>query len=201
MSGKARALIGPAFLVATIAACHSPPASQTQTANVSGGSNVQVPVPSAPQNVVNAAQPPAPRPAAGNVQPPSPEAFVASYASLLQAHKFDEAYKLLDPSMNVTKKQFEQRLAPYKTIHAAVGKVGPTEGAAGSLYATVQLTLSGEKKDGAPYTLTGPITLRRVNNVPGSTPEQRQWHIYKMDLSSNPKTAEQLVNQTQGGRQ
>lgn len=191
-------MIGPAVLAATITCCHSPPAAQTQIANVTGSPNLHVAVPVPVQNTTSAAQAPTPQRATRNAQVPSPEAFVAQYAALLQAHKFDYAYKLLDPSMNVTKKQFDERLAPYKSIQAAVGKVGPTEGAVGSLYATVQLTLSGKKQDGTSYAVTGPVILRRVNNVPGSTPEQQQWHIYKMDLSSNPKTAEQLVNQTQG---
>lgn len=137
------------------------------------------------------------QPSNGNA---SPADFVARYAGLLQAHKFDQAYSYLDPSMRLTKAQFEKRLSGYKTIHSAVGKIGPVEGAAGSLYSSVQLTLTGEKADGTPYTLTGPVTLRRVNDVPGSTQEQRQWHIYKMDLSSNPKTAENLMNQSQGGQ-
>ena len=119
---------------------------------------------------------------------PSPSDFIARYAALLQAHNFGEAYKLLDPSMGVTEQQFEKRLSGYKTIKADVGNVGPVEGAAGSLYDTVQLTLTGQKTEGTPYKVTGPVTLRRVNDVPGSTPEQRQWHIYKMDLSSNTKT-------------
>lgn len=119
----------------------------------------------------------------------SPADLVGGYAALLQAHKFDQAYGFLDPSIGLTKAQFEKSLSDYKTIHAAVGKSGPVEGAAGSLYSTVQLALSGEKLDGTPYFLTGPVTLRRVNDVPGSTQEQRKWHIYKLDLSSSPRTS------------
>lgn len=184
---------GPAVLALAVAGCNSQP----QQANVANGTRNEVAVPQGALQASNVSRAlnrvsgegPMPQPSTAQQSDaqPSPADFVARYAALLQAHKFDDAYKLLDPSMNLTKKQFEQRLAPYKTIHAAVGKIGPVEGAAGSLYDTVQLTLTGEKADGSRYSLTGPVTLRRVNDVPGSTAAQRQWHIYKTDLSSNPK--------------
>lgn len=202
MTGKMRLSIGPAVVALALSSCNSPPASPPQQANVTGGTQKEVAVPKGALQPINGSEA---LNRASNQGPSanpqqSPSDFVGGYAALLQAHDFDKAYKLLDPSMNVTSKQFEQKLAPYKTIHAAVRKIGPVEGAAGSLYDTVQLMLTGEKKDGTPYTLTGPLTLRRINNVTGSTPEQRQWRIYKMDLSSNPKTAERLIKQTQGGR-
>lgn len=209
MTGNFRLSLVSATVALSLAACHSPAASPPQQANVSNTTNVEVAVPQGAAQPANreealnraAQEGPAPnvpaQPSNGNA---SPADFVARYAGLLQARKFDQAYSYLDPAMGMTKAQFEKRLSGYRTIHAAVGKIGPVEGAAGSLYSTVQLTLTGERADGTPYTLTGPVTLRRVNDVPGSTQEQRQWHIYKMDLSSNPKTAEDLMNQSQGGQ-
>jgi hypothetical protein len=47
--------------------------------------------------------------------------------------------------------------------------------------------------------MTGPVTLRRVNDVPGSTEDQRRWHIVKMELTANPKAAESLLK-NQAGR-
>jgi len=198
MMGTLRLLLLPVALAVGISACKRSPESQTDQAspaNASQGGMVvskdalqarnEPQAADTSQTQAPAATPPAAPPGAQT----SPAGFVARYASLLQAHKFDEAYSYLDPSMNLTKAQFENRLSGYKTIHAALGKIGPIEGAAGSLYSTVQLTLTGEKLDGSPYTVTGPVTLRRVNDVPGSTAEQRQWHIYKMDLSSKPKTS------------
>ena len=209
MQGKPHAPLASAALALCLGACHSPAASPPQHSNVTNTTNVEVAVPNGGAQPVNrlealnraTEQGPSPnvpaKPSSGHA---SPADFINRYAALLQAHQFDQAYTLLDPSMRLSKAQFEKRLSGYKMIDAAVGKVGPVEGAAGSLYATAQLTLTGEKADGTPYTLTGPVTLRRVNDVPGSTPEQRQWHIYKMDLSSNPKTAEKLVKrQTKGG--
>jgi len=197
MTGTLRLLLLPVALAVGLSACERTTASQTEQASPANASQSGMVVSKAalqPRNEPQAADtsqaraPAPPPPAAEPGAHTSPAAFVARYASLLQAHKFDQAYSYLDPSMNLTKAQFENRLSSYKTIHAAIGKIGPVEGAAGSLYSTVQLTLTGERADGSPYTVTGPVTLRRVNDVPGSTAEQRQWHIYKMDLSSNVKT-------------
>lgn len=198
MTGTLRLLVLPVALAAGLSACERTTASQTEQASPANAAQngmvvskdaLQPKNEAQPVTEANTQAPAAPSSAseAATAQP-SPSDFIAHYAALLQAHNFGEAYKLLDPSMGVTEQQFERRLSGYKTIKATVGRIGPVEGAAGSLYDTVQLTLTGERTDGTPYKVTGPVTLRRVNDVPGSTPEQRQWHIYKMDLSSNAKT-------------
>jgi hypothetical protein len=71
--------------------------------------------------------------------------------------------------------------ADYQTIDVTLPP-GRLEGAAGSLYYEVLVTISGLSKDGDPYTLQGPVVLRRVNDVPGATPEQLRWHIQSTDL-------------------
>ena len=197
MTGTLRLLVLPVALVAGLSACERPTKSQTEqagTANasqdgmVASKSALQPGNEAQPVNQTNAQAPAAstaPSPVAS--APAWPSDFIRRYAALLQAHNFAEAYKLLDPSMGVTEQQFEKRLSGYKTIKVDVGNIGPVEGAAGSLYDTVQLTLTGEKTNGTPYKVAGPVTLRRVNDVPGSTSEQRKWHIYKMDLSSSVK--------------
>ena len=48
---------------------------------------------------------------------------------------------------------------------------GSQEGAAGSLYYTAPVTIA----DGA-RTISGSLTIRRVNDVDGATPEQLRWH-------------------------
>jgi hypothetical protein len=127
------------------------------------------------------------------VEDPKPEQVLQQYAALLEQHRFDDAFGMWGESPAISEEQFEKQFANFGTIDAAVGEVGRIEGAAGSLYNTIQLTLSGTKKDGTPYVVTGPVTLRRVNDVPGSTAEQRRWHIEKMQLAANPEAAEALI--------
>ena len=67
-------------------------------------------------------------------------------------------------------------------IHSEVGAPGAMEGAAGSSYVDIPFRLYGKLKDGKAFNQVGTVTLRRVNDVPGSTEEQRSWRIYRIDL-------------------
>ncbi|MEH1914320.1 hypothetical protein [Nostoc sp.] len=37
--------------------------------------------------------------------------------------------------------------------------------------------------NGTPQRFRGSYVLRRVNNVPGSTPEQQRWHLYSAKIT------------------
>ena len=139
---------------------------------------------------------PAEREPIRDVENQTPEQVVANFAALLEQRKFDDAFALWDANAaGFSREQFAKKFDQYRTIEAEVGDVSPPEGAAGSIYDNVQLTLTGDKKDGSDYTATGPVTLRRVNDVPGSTAEQRRWRIVKMALTADPRTAQALVEQ------
>jgi hypothetical protein len=177
-------------MMLAIAACSSQ-APQPQNQNVVNATRVEVGVPSNTSDPAPALSGPQ-----GNiheVEQVKPEQVVQQYGDLLHTRRFHDAYALWGPNPPLSEKQFEKQFDAYKTIDAAVGKIGPTEGAAGSIYSTVQLTLSGNKKDGTAYAMTGPVTLRRVNDVPGSTAEQRRWHIVKVELTADPKAAESML--------
>jgi hypothetical protein len=107
------------------------------------------------------------------------------YGGLLEQGKFAEARQLWGnggQSSGLSEQQFAAAYAKYATIHSEVGRPTDMEGAAGSSYITVPFRLYGTLKSGAPFNLVGPLTLRRVNDVPGSTDAQRHWHIEKSDL-------------------
>ena len=73
-------------------------------------------------------------------------------------------------------------LSTYKEVHANIGAPGDPEGAAGSIYVEIPVQLYGRTTAGKEFNTHGSVTLRRVNDVPGSTPEQREWHIYKSEF-------------------
>jgi hypothetical protein len=77
-------------------------------------------------------------------------------------------------------------LSRYREVHANIGAPGNSEGAAGSIYVDIPVQLYGRTKDGKEFNSRGTMTLRRVNDVPGSTAEQRRWHIHKSDFLTNP---------------
>ena len=99
-----------------------------------------------------------------------------SYFALSESGRFAEANKLW--SVGVERLD----LTGYREVHAKIGAPGKVEGGAGSLYVEIPVQLYGRLKDGKEFSSLGTMTLRRVNDVPGSTEEQRRWHIMNAEF-------------------
>ena len=119
----------------------------------------------------------------GSIDPKSVEAagqVVQHYGALVEQDRFLPAERLwndLDAARN-----FAVALdARFKDVHVEIGEPGSTEGAAGSVYTTVPITLYGTSERGKPLRLPASVILRRVNDVTGSTERQRRWHIERID--------------------
>jgi hypothetical protein len=111
------------------------------------------------------------------------------FGGLLERRRFGEAYRLWSDSgraSGLSEPQFIAAYDKYAEIHSEVGAPAQMEGAAGSSYVDIPFRLYGKLKSGGPFNLVGTVTLRRVNDVPGSSDEQRRWHIYKSDLDARP---------------
>jgi len=145
----------------------------------------ELPAPSAPPAVRNPA-PPAETPELDNrtslsepigaIDPKSVEGagqVVQHYGGLIEQKRFSEAAGLWSDAAAATDfaKQFDR-----PQVHLAIGTLGETEGAAGSIYTSVPVVFHGEG-----FRRAANIILRRVNDVPGSTAEQRRWHISEFD--------------------
>lgn len=102
------------------------------------------------------------------------------YFALLESGKADEADGLWSGSG--TPQDFAAKLARYREVHGNIGAPGALEGAAGSIYVDVPVQLYGRLTNGKEFNSRGTMTLRRANDVPGSTDEDRRWHIYKADF-------------------
>jgi hypothetical protein len=77
---------------------------------------------------------------------------------------------------------FKRGFAETATTSVDVGTPGDSEGGAGSIYIDVPVTVRARLKDGTEQRFSGHYSLRRVNNVDGSTQAQRRWHIYSAAL-------------------
>jgi hypothetical protein len=111
------------------------------------------------------------------------------FGGLLEQRRFTEAYRLWSDdgrASGMSEAQFTAAFDKYAEIHSEVGGPGEAEGAAGSIYVDIPFRLYGKLKAGEPFNQLGSVTLRRVNDVPGSTAEQRQWHIYRSDVQPRP---------------
>jgi hypothetical protein len=111
------------------------------------------------------------------------------FGGLLEQRRFDEARDLWSDAgkaSGLTEAEFIAAYRKYSEIHSEVGKPGKLEGAAGSIYVDGPFRLYGKLETGKPFNLLGSVTLRRVNDVPGTTAEQRRWHIYRSSLVPRP---------------
>lgn len=82
--------------------------------------------------------------------------------------------------------EFADRLARYQRFKANIAAPGRIEGAAGSAYVRISLQLLRNTRSGVETLSDGTAVLRRVNDVPGSTAEQRRWRIESIDLQAPP---------------
>lgn len=109
---------------------------------------------------------------------------VQSYAALLEQNRFAEAYRLWSDggrASGVSQAEFIAEQGKYAEIHMEIGAPGQMEGAAGSSYVEMPVRMYGKLRNGEPFSRLQTVTLRRVNDVPGSTEEQRRWHIYRIE--------------------
>jgi hypothetical protein len=114
---------------------------------------------------------------------------VQTYFAELEGGHYDRAWRLLGPGGRIGWKDeaaFARAFKAYQSYHAQVGAPGPIEGAAGSLYVDVPVQVYGRRVSGEEAHDRGTATLRRVNDVPGSTPEQRSWRIFKLTVAPRP---------------
>lgn len=132
----------------------------------------------------------------GTTDPASPQGaaqIVQGYFALLEQKRFDEAQDLWrDGTVHGDEdpKAFAQHFAGFSEIHANIGAPFDAEGAAGSIYVTVPVQVYARvKATGKPYYALRSVLLRRVNDVPGSTAEQRRWHIYEIGAWPSPDQA------------
>ena len=108
-----------------------------------------------------------------------------AWAHALERGDFDTAYAqwgaAAQQRSGLEATEHRQWWARFKTVTVAA-QAGQMEGAAGSSYYTAPVSIVGKQRNGKPYRLEGTVTLRRVNDVPGATPDQLHWHLEKVDL-------------------
>lgn len=110
--------------------------------------------------------------------------IVSKYYELLNAGRSDEAFRLWTPG---SPQASERSAGAYARQEVQIGEPGRMEGAAGSIYISIPVQIQATRKSGEVAPLTGEITLRRSNDVPGATPEQLSWRILRIDLQPGNK--------------
>jgi hypothetical protein len=121
------------------------------------------------------------------VDPKSPAAarqVVRHYGALIEEGRWGEAEKLWSGTDAAAKLASE--LNRFRDLYLESGSPTNTEGAAGSIYVTVPVTFYETDQENRSFRRSAHIILRRVNDVPGSTEEQRRWHIERVDWGPTP---------------
>lgn len=194
------------LMIAGLAACGSGErAALNDVANGDNAATVEEVVEAQALSVMEPLNPPAPGTpgglpvpkepmSEGKIDPGSPQGaaqIVQGYFALLEQKRFDEAQDLWrDGTVHGDEdpKAFVQHFAAFSEIHANIGSPLDAEGAAGSSFVTVPVQVYARvKATGKPYYALRAVTLRRTNDVPGSTAEQRRWHIYAIGAWSLPE--------------
>lgn len=73
--------------------------------------------------------------------------------------------------------KFRQGYAKTRSVRVTLGSLGAVEGAAGSSYVSIPVTVNARLADGTRQIFIGSYRLRRVNDVDGASAEQRRWHL------------------------
>lgn len=105
---------------------------------------------------------------------------VQTFFAHVEAGDHQQAWRLWSEggkASGMSAPEFAASFDRYAEYHARVGAPGRIEGAAGSLYVEVPVQVYGRHKDGSQFNAAGMVRLKRANEVPGATAEQRQWRI------------------------
>jgi hypothetical protein len=171
---------------AILAACSAP--SRPRADDVDNGMES---VPTAEPQPVEPPAPGSPGGLAGDRTPVAEAPFTATsaqgaanvvqtYYALLEEGRHADARRLWSgagEASGMSEAAFAASFERYADYHAQIAAPGAIEGAAGSLYVEVPVVLYGRLKGGAAFSRKAKVTLRRINDVPGSSADDRRWHI------------------------
>ncbi len=175
-----RMTVGGVLLAISITACNAsaksqPPAANTPSVASPSSASSPTPPPVSPtQSAVDA------KPGQEAVQ------VIRNYYSAISRRDYKQAYSAWERNGAASQqsfKQFMQGFANTASVVVEVGEPGRLDGAAGSSYIEIPVTVTAVTKNGTRQRFRGSYVLRRVNNVPGSTLEQRRWHLYSANLT------------------
>jgi hypothetical protein len=111
-------------------------------------------------------------------------AVVRRYYAAIEARDYRTAFGLWHGRYTLA----QVRAGYADTRQVTVTPIPPFEadGGAGSIYCEVPVKVDAVLKDGHRQHFAGSFTLRRVNDVDGSTAAQRRWHIIGAKLKRAP---------------
>ena len=117
-------------------------------------------------------------------QAKGPADVIYEYYASINSKDFRAAYELWSDNGAASKKTFEQFRDGFRDTERTeviIGTLGEEEGAAGSRYITIPVTIKARTTSGKDQTFKGEYVLRR-SVVDGATEAQRAWKIYSAKI-------------------
>lgn len=148
-----------------------------------------------PQQIPSASTPSGPSPFSSPSPPQSADSatlqqeaieLIHDYYRAIARRDYEHAYADWEGNGSASQQsleQFRQGFANTASVAVEIGAPGQVDGAAGSTYIEIPVTITAVTTSNVPQRFRGSYVLRRVNDVPGSTLEQRQWHIYSATIN------------------
>jgi hypothetical protein len=112
-------------------------------------------------------------------------AVIRRYYDAIDARDYRTAYRQWEGSGTASGQSFDafrRGFAETADVTVQIGEPGRVEGAAGSRYVDVPVTVTARTTGGAVQHFAGTYVLRRAV-VPGASAEQRAWHIYSAEIT------------------
>jgi hypothetical protein len=119
-----------------------------------------------------------------------PAQAIRSYYDAINRRDFRSAYLLWGDSGRASGRSLDQFTAGFAGTDSTlveIGDAGRVEGAAGSRYVEIPVTIRAWRKSGRPQEFTGSYVVRRTV-VDGATEVQRRWHLYSADIHEQNDT-------------
>lgn len=109
---------------------------------------------------------------------------VRRYYAAINAHDYATAWAQWGPDGRPGQRfaDFQKGFADTRATSVTIGQMPPSEGAAGSVYIAIPVTVDAQLDDGQQQRFVGQYVVRRVNDVPGATADQLRWHINSATL-------------------
>jgi hypothetical protein len=109
---------------------------------------------------------------------------VRDYYAAVSRRDYRAAYALWHGGRSYA--HFRKGYAQTRDVRVTFLRPGSPEGAAGSVFVELPVRVDATLRSGRQQHFVGSYTLRRVNDVPGSTAAQRRWHIQSAHLKRVP---------------
>lgn len=113
---------------------------------------------------------------------------IRDYYAAIAAHDYRRAWLQWGDSGRAshhTLEEFTEGYAATDSVAVTVGTPGRVEGAAGSRFVTIPVTIRAMTTSGDSQHFAGTYVLRRVV-VDGATPAQRRWHLFSATIHPEP---------------